>query len=96
MWHYQFTGRSAARAAGSAEVHDCLRIVRNAFLRRVMLGVGPQRVADCALTGPTFDRVVTCKHPLHVAIKNRRPCIHGQREDIRRWGGGKATLERQS
>ena len=58
-----------------------MRVVSNALLRRVVLGVGPQRVADCALTGPAFDRVVTCEHSLHVPIKNRRPGIHSQRED---------------
>ena len=82
------TGRLAARAAGRAEIHDCLRVISNALLRRVVLGVGPQRIADCALTGPAVYRVVTRQDSLHVAIKNWRPGIHGQREDR---AGGRAA-----
>ena len=76
----------ATRATGGAQIHDGLRIVGKAILRRVVLSKGPQPITDRPLTRPTFYRVVSRQYPLDVAVENWRAGIHCQRQNCT--GGG--------
>src|SRR5690606_24668911 len=62
---------TTAHAEHRAEIHDRLRVIGNADLRRVRVGEGPETRLDRALAGPSFDRMVACEHPLHVAVEDR-------------------------
>ncbi len=82
----------ASGTAGGAEVHDCLGIVGDPQLRRMLLCEMPELISDSALPRPALYRVVTRQHPLDVAILYGRAAIHGERHNR---AGGRATDARQ-
>src|SRR3954470_17639998 len=75
------TQRTTAHAHGRTQIHDGLRVRRNAFPGRALCGVRPELAFDRRLARKSFDTEVAPKNTLHVPIENRMVLTARERED---------------
>ena len=80
--------RPRAHAQRRAEIHDGLRVLRDALARRAFVRERPQLLST-ALARKSFDAEIARQHALDVAIENRMSLPHATARGSRRRSSGR-------